>query len=169
MPLLERGRLIDDDWTDVADDLPVPARGRLILPLARWLSDHAPGPQPGRSLGVRLPGDRPTEVDRLVGRFDGLDLIAIRFAGFRDGRGFSMARLLRERHGFAGILRAEGPLLPDQLRFLQRCGFDAVALPEVARLADWQRFLREISVVYQPAADAAATVLAYRHGARAVA
>jgi uncharacterized protein (DUF934 family) len=57
-----------------------------------------------------------------------LPLIAIRFPVFTDGRGYSLARLLRGRHGYAGELRAVGDVLRDQLYFLQRCGFDSFAL-----------------------------------------
>ena len=56
------------------------------------------------------------------------DVIAVRFASFSDGRGYSLARLLRERHGYRGELRAIGDVLRDQLYYLSRCGFDAFAL-----------------------------------------
>ncbi|MCR6628611.1 MAG: DUF934 domain-containing protein [Magnetospirillum sp.] len=58
-----------------------------------------------------------------------LDLVVIDFPRFRDGRGFTLARTLRERYGFTGEIRAQGNLLPDQLSLLQRCGFSSIAVP----------------------------------------
>ncbi|HEY6240935.1 MAG TPA: DUF934 domain-containing protein, partial [Burkholderiales bacterium] len=57
-------------------------------------------------------------------------LIAVNFPKFGDGRGYSIARLLRERYGFRGELRAIGDVLHDHLFFMEQCGFDAFALRE---------------------------------------
>jgi len=59
-----------------------------------------------------------------------LSLIAIRFPVFTDGRGYSIARLLRERYGYTGELRAVGDIMRDQLFYLSRVGFDAFLLRE---------------------------------------
>jgi len=80
--------------------------------------------------------------------------IVIEFEAVRDGRGFSLATVLRER-GFSGSLIAVGDLLPDQARHLMRSGFDAVELRPGADPADWRRMLEAFSVVYQPAVDPA--------------
>ncbi|MEQ7156372.1 phosphoadenylyl-sulfate reductase [Brevundimonas aurifodinae] len=80
--------------------------------------------------------------------------IMIEFEAFRDGRGFSLATILRER-GFSGSLIATGDLLPDQARHLMRSGFDAVQLRPGDDPAAWRRMLEAFSVVYQPAFDAA--------------
>ena len=77
--------------------------------------------------------------------------IAIAFPSFTDGRGFSLARLLRERHGFKGEIRAVGYLIPDHAQFLLRSGFDTaeIADPEAARM--WKASLERITRNYQPA------------------
>ncbi len=77
--------------------------------------------------------------------------IAIAFPSFTDGRGFSLARLLRERHGFKGEIRAVGYLIPDHAQFLLRSGFDTaeIADPEAARV--WKASLERITRNYQPA------------------
>jgi uncharacterized protein (DUF934 family) len=90
-----------------------------------------------------------------------LALIALEFPAFRDGRAYSTARLLRERHGFKGELRAVGQVLRDQFLFMQRCGFDAFEVEE-AQAAAWQQAIGEFSVFYQPAADGRPTAVQLR-------
>jgi phosphoadenosine phosphosulfate reductase len=77
--------------------------------------------------------------------------IAIRFPKFSDGRGFSLARLLREKHRFGGELRAVGHLIPDQAVFLLRSGFDTAEVAEVTGLDTWRQALGRFSGTYQSA------------------
>lgn len=111
--------LLDDQ--DDADPA-VPA----IVPLGRWLQWRAAGLQPHPDSGVCLQPD--DDFEALLPDLPQLRLIAVNFPVFTDGRGYSTARLLRERHGYRGELRAVGDVLRDQLYFLHRCGFDAFAL-----------------------------------------
>ena len=102
-------------------------------------------------VGVSLQPD--DDLSLLTPYVDKLDLIAIHFPKFTDGRGYSLARLLRQRLGYRGELRAVGEVLRDQLYFMARCGFDAFELrdsynPEAALSA-----FTEITVHYQAAAD----------------
>ena len=124
--LICRGELIEDRWRWVdADEAPAPAAGEgLILPLARWCAQR-PGLDAART-GVWLGPD--DDVAPLLPWLATLPLIAIRFPVFTDGRGYSLARLLRGRHGYAGELRAVGDVLRDQLYVLLRAGFDSFAL-----------------------------------------
>ncbi|KXV65438.1 DUF934 domain-containing protein [Gluconobacter oxydans] len=80
-----------------------------------------------------------------------LDLVVLRFPIFRDGRGFTQARELREYLRFSGEIRAEGHLLPDQAAFLRRCGVDSVVLPKDGNgdPALWEKQLRQFPVAYQ--------------------
>lgn len=115
------------------------------------------------NLAVEMPGDTPFETAReIAARASRID---IRFPRFRDGRGFSLGALLRERAGFKGELRAVGDVLPDQVFYLRRVGFDAVA-PEKAAFDDeeWKRALAPFSLVYQKAPDGAETVMEKRRG-----
>lgn len=82
----------------------------------------------------------------------GLALAVIQFPAFRDGRGFSLARALRERHGFAGEIRACGHILPDQYVLLARCGVDTIELPASTKLAPCRAALQQFDVAYQAAA-----------------
>lgn len=78
--------------------------------------------------------------------------IAILFPNFSDGRGFSLARLLRDRHGFGGELRAVGTLIPDQAQFLLRSGFDTAEIADSSAAETWKTSLNVIRHIYQPAA-----------------
>ncbi|MEO0410598.1 MAG: DUF934 domain-containing protein [Pseudomonadota bacterium] len=104
-----------------------------------------------QALGVRLsPG---TKVEELASRLDQIALIDVDFPAYTDGRGYSQARVLREHMGFQGELRAIGDVLIDQLRFMQRCGFDVAVLADHVDPSDAQAALERYGVWYQPAAD----------------
>jgi uncharacterized protein (DUF934 family) len=110
---------------------------------------------------VRLEPDE--DARALLPHLDRLALIEISFPGYRDGRGYSAARILREA-GYTGELRAQGDVLVDQIAFMRRCGFDSFAPqspidPEHARAA-----LARYDAVYQPAADGRVPVWKLRHG-----
>jgi len=108
----------------------VPARGDVIIPLALWLArrDELLSRAGTGTLGVWLDANEgPEALDGDVQRFP---LIAVNFPKFGDGRGYSIARLLRERYGYKGELRAIGDVLHDHLYFMEQCGFDAFALRE---------------------------------------
>jgi uncharacterized protein (DUF934 family) len=137
MALLKDGRPApqaeNDAWTHVADDAPVPANGAVTVSLARWTREREALAGRSAPLGVRLgSADLADSVAADLGRFA---LVAVDFPKFRDGRGFSTARALREHHGYTGEIRAIGHVLPDQYQLLRRCGFDSVAVPQGAAVA----------------------------------
>jgi len=115
-----------DNWRRLEAGEAVPPGEAVIVPLATWQSQRdALKARTGR-LGLWLEGEAdPAAIASDLAHFA---LIAIRFPTFTDGRGYSTARLLRERHGYAGELRAIGDVLRDQLPELARCGFDSFAL-----------------------------------------
>ncbi len=116
----------------------------------------------GLSNGVRLPVATPLEAVEAAAA--AAPVLVLEFDAFRDGRGFSLASVLRER-GYAGRLVAAGKVLPDQARHLRRSGFDAVELAPDADPAAWERMDRAFSAVYQPAADTARTIWRERRAA----
>ena len=134
------GHAFADRWVRLGDDAMPPASGAVIVSLARLQAE--PGLRPvalGGALGVALPpGGDIAPLLPLLGR---VSLIELPFPVFKDGRGFSAARALREQHGFAGDLRATGHVLPDQYVALLRCGITSVALPEGADVAVWRAML----------------------------
>ena len=92
-----------------------------------------------------------------------LALIEVSFPSYRDGRGYSAGRILREA-GFAGELRAAGDVLVDQLPFMRRCGFDSFAPEAPIDPATLKRSLDRYAHHYQPAADEVTPVWKLRHG-----
>lgn len=165
MPLIRNGVLVEDEWAAVADDAPVPADRPAIVSLERWQAHGGELAGRNAALGVRLEsrhaaGDIAADLERFA-------LVAIDFPKFRDGRGFSTARLLRERHGFAGELRAVGNVLRDQFAFMDRCGFDAFEVADAAEAEAWQVELARYTNWYQRAGDNRAPVTALRHPRRA--
>ena len=123
---------------------------------------------PGQKIGVRVPNHLHPRV--LAPVQDRLDLIAIDFPAHRDGRGFSLGRMLRQQ-GFAGTLRATGHILPDQFGFALHDGFDEVEIDDAqaARqpFEQWQRARALISESYQQGREGAATIFEKRRAARA--
>lgn len=119
------------------------------VPLSQWLQDAAPG------AAVRIEPADP--FDAIVPKLAALALIELSFPKGDDGRAYSIATLLRTRHGYRGELRAVGDVRIDQLFFMRRVGFDSAALspePRTAqRLASIQRALNRFSDHYQNAVD----------------
>lgn len=152
----------DDTWVllrEVPDVLP---EGSLILPLETWLSrrselarepdvghDHSRASsllQRRNAPGVWLAPD--DDVEALREHLSALPLIAIDFPSFRDGRGYSLAYLLRRRLGWQGELRAVGDVLRDQLAHMRQCGFDSFAVRADKSVDDALKGLAGLSVLY---------------------
>ena len=149
MPQLIKGRAVTDDrWTLLRDartlaDVPegVPA----IVPLPLWRAERAALVDRG-DVGVWLaPSDDPAELASDLAQ---LPLIAVDFPQFTDGRGYSTARLLRDKHGYQGELRAIGDVLRDQLFALAQCGFDAFAIRADRDAAEALAGLEDFAGVY---------------------
>lgn len=156
MPLLRNGCVVEDIWQPVDDDAPLPDQGPIVVSLSRLQADreklrlrHAP-------LGVRLKNT--DDVALLSGDLAWLDLVVLDFPKFTDGRAYTQARLLRERMGYAGEIRATGQVLLDQLLFMQRCGFDAFVVERPDAEDAWRQALAAFSVFYQPTSDGRAPV-----------
>ncbi|MFA5940247.1 MAG: DUF934 domain-containing protein [Sinimarinibacterium sp.] len=115
-----------DDFVALADDQPLPATGRFIVPLARWL-ELRPTTGSDVVIGVSLPNT--TDIDTVWTALADRPLIELQFPTFGDGRAYSQARVLRDRYGFTGELRARGSaVVVDQAVQLARCGFNAYVL-----------------------------------------
>jgi uncharacterized protein (DUF934 family) len=146
MPLLEAGRVIEDRWTEIDAEAPVPADRPAIVPLARLRAEEAAFAGRNAPLGVRVTSDTSAAtLADLVGR---VEVIAIEFPKFNDGRGFTIARHLREHLGYKGEIRAVGHVLPDQYDFLTRTGFTTVAASD-ARLNAFLAARGRMDVAYQ--------------------
>jgi uncharacterized protein (DUF934 family) len=151
MPLLKHGRVVDDPWRHCDDDEPLPDGTPATVSLKRWSGERDALYRRNGRIGLRLPNDAaPGGLAKDIERFD---LITLSFPRFTDGRGYSQARLLRGRLGFAGELRATGNVLRDQLLFMRRCGIDAFEVGERAVAENWLAALGDLDVFYQPAED----------------
>ena len=150
MRYIKDGAVAADPWVHIEGDEPVPADVPAIVS-PDWLFAATPDVLAARGapLGVAWPNDRPeSELAPYLAR---LALIALEFPVFRDGRAYSQARRLRERHGFKGEIRATGDVLRDQFLFMARAGFNAF---EVRKPADAEAFIQALnafSIRYQPA------------------
>jgi uncharacterized protein (DUF934 family) len=110
---------------------------------------------------VRLEPDE--DARALLPHLDRLSLIEVAFPKYRDGRGYSAARILREA-GYTGELRAAGDVLVDQIAFMRRCGFDSFVANAELDVAAVDRAFNRYGEVYQKAADGRSPVWALRHG-----
>lgn len=145
--LIKLGQPEQDEWALSRVEEALPTRRPVIVPLALWL-EH----RDDAGLAPWLASD--TELDaELAETLKRAPLVAIDFPAFTDGRGYTLARLLRERYGYTEEIRAIGDVLVDQLYYMSRCGFDALALREDQHLDDALRALGAFSVSYQPGVD----------------
>jgi uncharacterized protein (DUF934 family) len=151
MPLVKAGKIVEDQYVRVEDDAPLPDGVPVLLTAARFLADARELAERDAPVGVIWPNDR--RVAELAPFVDRLALIALIFPKFKDGRAYSQARLLRERHGFRGELRAAGEVLRDQFQFLLRSGFDAFEVKKPADVVAFAQAAARFSVFYQPSAD----------------
>jgi len=153
MALIKDGGIAEDHWRTLSDDQPVIGNGPVIVTYDRWRDHREALTRHNGPLGIRMKSDQPPDlIADDVHRFD---LIALEFPNLGDGRAYSYARLLRERHHFKGELRAVGDVTKDQLFFMQRCGFSSFELPVGRDPENALGALKSFSVVYAPAADAA--------------
>ena len=128
--IIKNRAVLEDNWSvlrlaegETPDSVALP-QGPVLVPLSVWLARKSE--LQGSQIGVWLAaGEGPEEIAEDLAQ---LAVIGVDFPKFTDGRGYSAARLLRERYGFKGEIRAIGDVLPDQLFYMTRCGIDAFAL-----------------------------------------
>jgi uncharacterized protein (DUF934 family) len=162
MPLVKSGRIVEDQFVRIADDAPVPDGVAVIVSGARFLADAEALTQRMEAVGVVWPNNRP--IAELAPYLNRIALVALVFPGFRDGRGYSQARVLRERYGFGGELRATGQVLRDQFLFLLRAGFDSFEVTKETDAAAFAESTRRFNVFYQPTGDGRTTAFRRRLG-----
>ncbi|MCA1953179.1 MAG: DUF934 domain-containing protein [Hyphomicrobiales bacterium] len=168
MPLLDRDGFKPDSFTRVPEAGET-GEAAILVPFA---PDAPPAPPAGnRALGIEIANT--VRIDALRPYLDRFALIAIGFPAFSDGRGFSLAKQLRNA-GFRGTLRAVGPLIADQFAYALACGFDEVELPEALATRQpaeiWLAAARAIRATYQRSHQAGGvSILDRRRAARAAA
>ncbi|WP_282610579.1 DUF934 domain-containing protein [Pelagibius sp. Alg239-R121] len=166
MPLIKEGVLAEDNWQSLADEDNL-VDGPIVVSLERWQEERESLLARNTPLGLRLRSDQSPAL--VVDDLERFSVVALEFPKFADGRAYSYARLLRDRYGFKGEVRAVGHVFRDQFLLMQRCGFDAFEVADPAAVEAWEQAVSEISVTYQPGADARRPALALRRSRPAVA
>jgi len=159
MQIIKNRQVVDDEWQmiGVNDTLP---EAHFIIPFARWKNEREMFIDKNTKLGVCVNGD--DNLKELIDDLGVFSIIALEFPKYTDGRCFSYARLLRERHHYQGELRAVGNVLRDQLALLERCGINSFVLDVSEDLSEALKSFDDISVKYQSAADAVEPLYRYR-------
>lgn len=161
MALIKDGKLVADTFVDASGAETLPPTGAVLVTLDQWRSQRAALLARGTPLGIRLHSDQPPDL--IAPDLTHFALVALEFPKFRDGRAYSYARLLRERYGFKGELRAVGDVLLEQLFFMLRTGFNAFQIESADPLGAYQTALGDLSVWYQPTGDGRPTAMQLRH------
>ncbi len=155
--IIKNDRIVDDAWQvltlaegETAEAVALPDAPSL-LPLTVWLARKDEILARAAPVGVWLDSSEGPEA--LAGDLEHLALIGVNFPKFVDGRGYSSARLLRERYNYRGEIRAIGDVLQDQLFYMKRCGIDAYAVRADKDIEAALAGLRVFSETYQAAVD----------------
>ncbi len=151
MPLIKDGQIVEDNWITLDDEADLPIQGDVIVSLERLEKEaDAIKARLGRT-GVALENN--VDENEVEAYLSHLDLIALTFPAFTDGRAYSQARQLRTKLGFEGELRATGNVLVDQATFLCRVGFDSFEVDTTQSIDVWNQALHSMSVAYQRGYD----------------
>jgi len=149
--IIRNREIVEDSFVYVSDQAELPETGDIIVDVAAWEQLKDALEQHKGRVGVKVSGD--AEPEDLPADLEKLDVIAIDFPVFRDGRGYSLARILRDRLGYDGELRATGDVLRDQMFYLHRCGFNAFEPRADRCIEEALRGLSDFSVTYQADAN----------------
>ena len=167
MKIIRDRLIVEDDWVRLEDGTAVPATGKVIVSHVRWQLDRAALKTRGQ-LGLAIPVT--LDVAELKDDLASLALIALNFSFIQprpeggrtfDGRAYSQARLLRERYGYKGEIRATGDVFRDAMFYMHRCGVNA--FEPKGDMADALNAFKDFSFGYQGAADDPTPIFRRRH------
>lgn len=160
MPLIKNATFVENTFANVADGAALPD-GAIIVSLARFQAERDTLLKRNTPLGVRLTSDQSPEP--IAADLHHFAVIELEFPKFKDGRGYSWARQLRQRMGYRGEIRAVGDVLRDQWLYMRRVGIDAFEVRPGTKIEDFRAAMSEQTVFYQPASDRVRSVLDIRH------
>lgn len=150
MQIIKNKQISESAWSYLPDDAAV-TEGDITVSLSRLKQNAQTLLDREGKLGVRInPDDIVAEIADFLPK---LAMIELHFPDLADGRLFSHAWLLRNRHGYAGEIRATGNFLPDQVFYLARVGVDSFAADNPSRLNSVLTGLQDFSVSYQPSVN----------------
>ncbi len=163
MAVVDRAGPIADSWTRLADDQAPAAGATVIVSFARLKNEHNSLFSAAGKVGVEIAGD--VKLEELEPFLPRLGLIVVRMNNMRDGRLFSIGRMLRENYKYAADMRAAGDLIPDQMLYLLRCGFTSFEVKDGFPIDSLRRSVAAYTHWYQRIANSATPVTELRHGA----
>jgi uncharacterized protein (DUF934 family) len=155
----QRAELAEDPFTNVDDETLTP-RGDVIVSLQRFQIEGQRLLAEGRKVGVRIQANE--GVEELAADLPRIAVVALVFPKWLQGQAFSSARILRERYGYRGEIRAVGEVLREQARFMVRCGIDAFEPADGSSPEAWSHVVGRYRHVYQRAADGRAPAFVER-------
>ena len=150
--LIKNNAIVENEWalldkdTTLSEVLVHPSEN-LLIPVNLWLSGKADLQESGKTFGVWL--DSNESPDLISIDVDYLQLIALNFPTFMDGRSYTNAATLRQRYAYKGELRAIGDVLRDQLFYMKRCGFDSFEIRDEVKDEDALSAFNDFSTNYQ--------------------
>lgn len=148
--LINQQSVLENTWQIVIDQESELPQGNILVEANYWLDNQAE--LSGRTdISIYLNGD--ADLEALKDQLDNFKVIAVNFPAFADGRGYSLARLLKERYKYQGEIRAIGDVLIDQLYFMKRCGFDTYLLKDGLEAEKALQYFSTFSDPYQLAYD----------------
>lgn len=146
MRIIKDKAIVEDSWVHYSGEGDLPD-GDIIVSLDVWQETDLSG----RNVGLLLqPDQHPKDISADLDKFD---LIAINFPSFNDGRGYSYAKILRDRLGYKKEIRAVGDVMRDQIFYLQRCGFTSYEVKTGKDIDDALKAFEDFSVKYQVSSD----------------
>jgi len=143
--MIKDGQVVENTWV-----LQSTADSQSIMPLADYLA-KIDTLKTRDDIGVLLEND--IDLNTVAQQLLDRPVVAINFPGFMDGRGFSLARLLRERFGYQGEIRAVGHVIRDQLTYLKRCGFTSFCFNDDVDIHAAVASLNDFSEAYQTSVE----------------
>tara|TARA_B110000093_G_scaffold182772_1_gene230360 strand:+ start:1762 stop:2238 length:477 start_codon:yes stop_codon:yes gene_type:complete len=147
--VINNHQVIDDEWLDITNEgSNFDHAQKVIVSLDQLKKNFEPFRKKFKSLAVMLQGT--DSVEDVVPYLDDVQMVVFEFKVFADGRAFSQAKLLRDRHCYQGQIRAVGDVIRDQLSFMDRCGFSQFQLAKTENTNQAIHAFNDISNSYQP-------------------
>jgi uncharacterized protein (DUF934 family) len=148
--LINQQTTLENKWQIISDFKAELPPGNILIEAGYWLENKTTLSS-RTDIGLYLNGD--ADLDALKDELNKFEVIAVNFPAFADGRGYSLARLLKERFNYQGEIRAIGDVLLDQLYFMKRCGFDTYLLKDGLEAEKALQYFATFSDPYQLAYD----------------
>ncbi|PHS71085.1 MAG: oxidoreductase [Methylophaga sp.] len=146
MQIIKDRQIVEDNWLHLDDEAELVV-GDVTVSITRWQAEHETLVKHNGGLGLRLSGSDPLE--EIIPDLASFSLIVLIFPVFVDGRCYSFARLLRDRYGYEGEIRAQGDILYDQLFYMTQCGINSFEMANIGNITEVMSAFDDFSESYQ--------------------